>query len=210
MEEGNDFQKFAQSLSHIGDSFKRINEARQKIETLFTPFQSALPALESLKSNLSRVDEVQRFFQEAPKRLKDQAFSPLCGIVAAPGPPMVTESMMDEARKGLQEMLTEAFKAALEDRTVQPPEKHTELQRDSSSVKNDPEWISQAEAAAKYNLPKSTLSKYAHQSPGDLNFLESRTEGSGRYYKVSDLRILARSRRAQPSPKRERPESDST
>lgn len=59
----------------------------------------------------------------------------------------------------------------------------------------DSKLIYQSDAATFYNIPKSTLSKAAAKTPGDLGYLWSGRKGSRVFYRKADLEKLAKSRR---------------
>lgn len=61
-------------------------------------------------------------------------------------------------------------------------------------VEEDRDLISQAAASEMYDIPKSTLSKYAGKKPNELNYLWSIKKGKRRYYRKSDIVNLAESR----------------
>ncbi|MBI3271462.1 MAG: hypothetical protein HYZ53_20900 [Planctomycetes bacterium] len=59
---------------------------------------------------------------------------------------------------------------------------------------SDPSLIRLGDAAEKYNIPKSTLTKNAKRPPGHPGYVWSRTVGRKRYFRRADLEYLNRAR----------------
>jgi len=63
-----------------------------------------------------------------------------------------------------------------------------------TTPETDTKLIYQADASQLYNIPKSTLSKAAKKSPGEVGYLWSGHKGKRVFYRRKDIEKLSRSR----------------
>ncbi|MFA5424412.1 MAG: hypothetical protein WC374_11210 [Phycisphaerae bacterium] len=77
-------------------------------------------------------------------------------------------------------------------KTQQPIDKAVDETK--TTPETDAKLIYQAEASQLYNIPKSTLSKAAKKSPGEVGYLWSGHKGKRIFYRKKDVEKLARSR----------------